>query len=127
MFVFLTGNYTVFILHSESLVKLCQAIYNSHKADDIDSKYPIGLYKLLIYYEEIAVFESLYLEEKEETANASSIIAELFSYSLMIDNPLLAIFLRNCYAEEIFDNSKAVIDSIFSNLSRIIETFNHQD
>ena len=94
--------------------------------DDFNTKYPIGLYKLLIYYEELTVLEALYEEEKEESLNPSNIISELFSYSLMIENPLLAIFFRNWYPEEIFDNSKAVIDSIFGNLNKLVESFNHQ-
>ena len=54
--------------------------------------------------------------------NVSQVIAESFCYSLIIDNPLLAIYLRNSYPAEIYENSNIVIDSVFNNISKFVES-----
>ena len=108
------------------MLKLWRELYeNTENNSDFSTKYPIGLFKLLIYYEELTIFEALYEEEKNVVQNSSKIIAEIFSYSLMIDNPLLSIFLRNWYPDEIFENSRLVINSIFNNLNKLVESFSN--
>lgn len=56
--------------------------------------FPISIYKLLIYYENISLFESLYEKEKfKDKIKGSNIITECFSYSIIINNITVAMYL----------------------------------
>ena len=65
--------------------------------------YDLNIYKLLLYYEKIALFESLYEKEKEcDKAFGSNIITESFSYSIIINNITVALYLLKKYVKELY-------------------------
>jgi hypothetical protein len=86
--------------------------------ESFETKYPIGLYKLLIFYEEMTIFEKLYSEEKP----GNSIISDSFSYALIINNPLLGIYLRNKYGNELMKDNQMIIESLLHYINEFTET-----
>lgn len=85
--------------------------------------YPLKMYKLLLYYEKIALFETLYEKEKEyDKAKGSNIITESFSYSIIINNITVALYLLKKYVKELYYKNEAIIDSILFILNEFSES-----
>ena len=61
---------------------------NSQEINEYNLLYPLSIYKLLVFYEELTVFDKLYSEEKQLNLSSSQVIVESFKYSLIIDKPL---------------------------------------
>ena len=74
----------------------------------------------MLFYEELGGFNMLYEKERDSEIK-ETIISESFSYSLIINSPLLAIYLRNKYPEELFQNKDTVIESIVNYLNEFTE------
>jgi len=74
----------------------------------------------MLFYEELEGFHLFFKREKVET-NRFRIISESFSYALIISNPLLAVYLRNKYPDEMFQFKDAAIDSILHYLNEFTE------
>lgn len=65
--------------------------------------FPLKVYKLLLYYEKIAIFETLYEKEKEcDKADGSNIITESFSYCIIINNITVSLYLLKKYVKELY-------------------------
>ena len=85
--------------------------------------YPTRLFKLLLYYEKIALFESLYEKEKEyDKAKGSNIITESFSYCIIINNITVALYLLKKYVKELYYKNESIIDSIIFILNEFSES-----
>ena len=74
----------------------------------------------MLFYEELEGFNMLYEKERDSEIK-ETIISESFSYSLIINSPLLAIYLRNKYPDELFQNKDSVIESIVNYLNEFTE------
>jgi len=74
----------------------------------------------MLFYEELEGFNMLYEKERNSEIK-ETIISESFSYSLIINNPLLAVYLRNKYPNELFYNKHTVIETIINYLNEFIE------
>ena len=85
------------------------------------SRYPIGLYKLLILYEEMNVFNFILSEEPSRREKAK-IITQSFSYSLMINNPVLAISIQKEYISKAIDD---ILDDAEATNSEFIDPILH--
>ncbi|CAI2359412.1 unnamed protein product [Moneuplotes crassus] len=113
----------IFCLFSGSqIVDLCKLIFTWDNSLDsrLSYLYPLSVYKLLIFYEELEGFDLLYQQETSEDTK-DNIIAESLSYSLIINNPLIAVYLSNNYPQEVFDNKNIIIDSILNYLNEFTE------
>ena len=74
----------------------------------------------MLFYEELEGFHHLFSWENYEE-NRVRIISESLSYSLLISNPLLAIYLANIYPDEVFEQKDTIIDGILHYLNEFTE------
>ena len=74
----------------------------------------------MLFYEELEGFHHLFSWESYEE-NRIRIISESLSYSLLISNPLLAIYLANIYPDEVFEQKDIIIDGILHYLNEFTE------
>ena len=74
----------------------------------------------MLFYEELEGFNMLYEKERNSEIK-ETIISESFSYSLIINNPLLSVYLRNKYPNELFHNKHKVIETIINYLNEFTE------
>lgn len=81
----------------------------------------MNLYKLMIFYEEYSVFELLYEDELALNLK-TNIISSLFSYSILLNNPLIAICIRNKYISHMINDKDNIIDSLLNYLNEFTET-----
>ena len=86
------------MFESKKVYELCKAIFVDEQLEleTFESKYPLGLYKLLIFYEEMEVLEKLLAEETQKQEKAK-IVSGCFSYTLLVNNPILAAYIKNEY------------------------------
>jgi hypothetical protein len=59
---------------------------------------------------------------KNRVNAGSHIISESFSYALNINNPVLAIYLRNIYAPDLADDTESIIDSVLYYVNEFSES-----
>ena len=78
------------------------------------------MYKLLIFYEEIEILGTLFEKEISDKTKRQ-IISECFSYALLVNNPILAVFLRNNYIDYMLDHTSTIIDSILHYINEFSE------
>ena len=74
----------------------------------------------MLFYEEFNVFEQLYEQEKEYN-DKNTIMSQCFSYTLIINNPLLALGLRHKYAADMYNEHQQIIDSLLHYLNEFSE------
>ena len=85
--------------------------------------FPLSIYKLLIFYEKICLFECLYEKEKLlDKIKGSNIITEWFSYSIIINNITVALYLLRKYIKELYYKNESIIDSILFILNEYTES-----
>ena len=99
---------------------------HSFRKNDIDmgvydTLYPIGLYKLLVFYEEFEVVELLYKQEAEFN-HQNEVMTEVFIYALLINNPLLALAISKKYATTLYKSHPAIITAVLNYLNEFTET-----
>jgi hypothetical protein len=96
--------------------------------------FPLSIYKLLVYYEKISLFEAIYEKEKQTyilskktTASddfrmkSSSIINDSFSYAVIIDNITVALYLLRKYNRVLHFKSDTIVDSLLLLLNEYCE------
>ena len=94
--------------------------WEDEEESEVNSVFPANIYKLMLFYEQLEGFHHLYKWENYEE-NRIRIISECLSYSLLISNPLLAIYLANTYPDEVFDQKDTIIDGILHYLNEFTE------
>ncbi|CAI2386274.1 unnamed protein product [Moneuplotes crassus] len=106
----------------EQICELCSLIFfwKGPELSSLDTRFPLSLYKLLLFYEELEAFQLLYSKESNDRLK-KIIILKSFSYSLLISNPLIAIYLRNIYPDELYSNKSECIDAILTYLNEFTE------
>jgi hypothetical protein len=83
----------------------------------------MSIYKMCLYYEKIAIFETLYGKEKlMDKIKGSNIITESFSYCIVINNITVALYLLKKYIKELYFKNEIIIDSILSILNEYSES-----
>jgi hypothetical protein len=112
------------ILEDEEILYLINLLfYDEDNCMDLINIYSLSLYKLLIYYEKISLFETLYEKEKElDKVKGSNIITECFSYSIIINNMIVALYLLKKYIKVLYYKNEAIIDSILFILNEYSES-----
>ena len=75
----------------------------------------------MLFYEELEGFHMLFNKEPIYK-NRVRIISECLSYTLIISNPLLAVYLSNTYPNELFHHKDIVIDAILHYLNEFTES-----
>lgn len=84
--------------------------------------FPIYIYKLLVYYEKMSLFECLYEKEKVyDRIKGSNIIVDCFSYAIIIDNITIALYLLKKYRRQIEHKNETIIDAILFILNEYTE------
>lgn len=112
------------LMDDEEILNLINLLYLEDMTDfDWVNIYPISIYKLCLYYEKIAIFESLYEKEKEmDKIKGSNIITEWFSYCIIINNITVALYLLKKFVKELYYKNEAIIDSILYILNEYSES-----
>ena len=83
------------IMDDQEILEFIMFLYDDQYSDiKICNLFPVSVYKLMIYYEKMNIFETLYdMEKRYDKIKGSTIINDWFSYCIMIDNITLAIYL----------------------------------
>ena len=90
---------------------------------DCISIFPLYIYKTLIYYEKLSLFESLYQKEKElNDFKGYHIIKDWFSYAIIINNLTVALYLFKKFSRLLYNSNETIIDSILNLLNEYTES-----
>ena len=105
------------------LLNLIILLFHDDSVDVQINLFPTYIYKLLIYYEKLTLFESLYDKEKEYgNVKSSHIITDCFSYSIIINNITVALYLLRKYANELRHANESIINSLLLLLNEYTES-----
>ena len=101
------------LLNDWELLSLIIKLFHEDDLETCINLFPTYLYKLLIYYEKLTLFESLYEKEKQYgNVKSSHIITDWFSYWIIINNITIALYLLKKFAGELKNRNEEIIDSI---------------
>ncbi|CAI2371659.1 unnamed protein product [Moneuplotes crassus] len=109
-------------MKNSQVFELCTLMYSGQDlfCAKTESIFPIPVYKLMLFYEELEAFQLMFNQELY-FASKIKIIAESLSYSLIISNPMIAVFIANMYPDELFHNKAVAIDTILHYLKEFTE------
>lgn len=96
--------------------------FEDEEVIDWISIFPLYLYKTMIYYEKLSLFESLYEKEKEfDNFKGFNIIKDCFSYAIIINNITVALYLFKKYSKLLYSSNETIIDSILNMMNEYTE------
>lgn len=110
------------ILEDKELIQLITFLFYDEFKISTMNLYPMYIYKLLVYYEKISLFEALYEKEKLYDRSVNSMILhECFSYSVILNNISIAVYFLRKYKRQLLPKCGSIIDSIIYLLNEYTE------
>ena len=87
------------------------------------SLFPIYVYKMLIYYERLSLFEELVEKEKiHNRMKEGDVIQSSFSYAIIMNHINVALYLFQKYKRSFTEKNEDVIQSIINILNEYTES-----
>lgn len=110
------------LMWDKKILNFWVILFKTEAVSETVNLYPLSLYKLLIYYEKLSLFEALYrLENRRDKVIRDEIVQASFASAIIMNNFNVAIYIFKKFDTCFVDKTEVVLDSLVNIMREFIK------